>query len=72
MLNIPKDLLPTMSNFHIHTRQSTCAQESMTIKNIVLEATKEGFKIIGLTDHFHELHRNFWKIAYLNRRELSV
>lgn len=62
--------LPTMSNFHVHTYQSNCAQKEMTVKNIIPKAMEEDLKIIGLTDH--TVDSNFWDRTQLIRRELGV
>ncbi|MBC8232531.1 hypothetical protein H8E77_23535 [bacterium] len=59
-------------NFHIHTMQSSCAKEEMTVKNILLKAEAEGFEIIGLSDHFHQPGRDYLNMASKLRNSLDA
>jgi histidinol phosphatase-like PHP family hydrolase len=59
-------------NFHIHTMQSTCAKEEMTVENIILKAESEGFEIIGLSDHFHQPERDYLSMASKLRNSLDA
>ncbi len=59
-------------NFHIHTRQSSCGKEEMTVENILRKAEEETLEVIGLSDHFHERGRDFLKMASALRYDLEV
>lgn len=55
-------------DFHMHTDMSTCASREATMARMVDSARAAGAKYIGISDHFHELNRDFAEMATTNRR----
>lgn len=38
-------------DFHVHTNLSVCAQEEMSVENIIRRAERVGYRELGLSDH---------------------
>lgn len=55
-------------DFHMHTDLSTCASREATMARMVESAHAAGARYIGVSDHFHELNRDFAEMATINRR----
>ena len=55
-------------DFHIHTELSCCAQRETTVSGILEACSALGMKIVGISDHFHELDRDFPAMVRANRQ----
>ncbi len=55
-------------DFHMHTDLSTCAAREAKLPAMVAAARAAGVEHIGISDHFHELHRDFAEMARINRQ----
>lgn len=58
-----------MTDLHIHTNKSKCANPSMTLENIVTNAVNRRLEGIGITDHWHPITDK--SIFFENREEIS-
>ena len=68
----PKVIGRTMTridrDFHMHTDLSSCASREATLPRMVAAARQCGLKHVGISDHFHELKRDFAEMARTNLR----
>lgn len=55
-------------DFHIHTELSCCAQRETTIAEILDACSALGMKTVGISDHFHEMDRDFREMVRANRK----
>ncbi len=61
----------TQSNYHIHTRFSTCASTQMTVQNILVQANNAGLKRIALVDHDHDIGEGILDHVSLLKNQLK-
>jgi histidinol phosphatase-like PHP family hydrolase len=59
-------------DFHMHTDLSSCASREATMPRMVAAARESGLKYVGISDHFHELQRDFAEMARTNRRLIET